>query len=90
MAANADKTFWAFVWYVRNNRFKTVESMTDDDFVAMAAGYARENSTEITYPDAGTYTEIEYPGAISAAKTRLACDQADYPEGHFKKAKYGA
>lgn len=90
MAANADKTFWAFVWYVKNNRFKTVESMTEADFDAMAAGYALENSDEITTPDAGTYTEIEYPGGITAAKTRAACDQSDYPEGHFKKAKYGA
>jgi len=90
MAANADKTFWAFVWYVKNNRFKTVEAMTEDDFDAMAAGYALENSDEITTPDAGTYTDIEYPGAVTAAKTRAACDQADYPEGHFKKDKYGA
>lgn len=90
MAANADKTFWAFVWYVKNNRFKTVEAMTESDFDAMVEGYARENSSEITYPDGGTYTDIEYPGGITAAKTRATCDQSDYPEGHFKKAKYGA
>lgn len=90
MATNTDAVFWAFVYYVKNNRFKTVDAMSEDDFDAMALGYARENSDEITVPDSGTFTNIEYPGGITAAKTRLACDRSDYPEGHFKKAKYGA
>jgi len=95
MAASTNDTFWSFVHYVKNNRFKTVESMTEDDFDAMAEGFARENSTEIdggaaddTAIDAA-YPSIEWPGAITAYRNRATCDQADYPEGHFKKAKYG-
>ncbi len=95
MAASTVNTFWAFVHYVKNNRFKTVESMTEDDFDAMVEGFARENSTEITSaadPIAldAAYPSIEWPGAITAYRDRATCDQADYPEGHFKKAKYGA
>jgi len=94
MAASTNDTFWAFVHYVKNNRFKTVESMTEDDFDAMAEGFARENSTEITGAADGVtigneYSSIEWPGAISAYRNRATCDQADYPEGHFKKDKYG-
>jgi len=94
-AATTNDTFWAFVHYVKNNRFKTVEAMNEDDFDAMVEGFARENSTEITAAAdttalAAAYTSIEWPGAISAYRDRATCDQADYPEGHFKKDKYGA
>lgn len=95
MAATTVNTFWAFVHYVKNNRFKSVESMTEDDFDAMAEGFARENAIEITSatdPIAidAVYSSIEWPGAISAYRNRATCDQADYFEGHGKKAKYGA
>ncbi len=89
--------FWSFVHYVKNNRFKTVDSMSEDDFDRIAEGFARENSTEITdaTPDANLllgseWSSVEWPGAISAYRTRATCDQADYFEGHGKKAKYGA
>ena len=93
--ATTTVTFYAFVHYVKNNRFKTFESMNEDDFDALVEGFARENSTEITAAADttaidGTYTDIEWPGAITAKRDRATCDQADYPEGHFKKAKYGA
>lgn len=97
MAASVTVTLWSFVHYVKNNRFKTVESMTEDDFDAMVEGFVRENAAE--FPEAtgkdtialnADYTDIAWPGGIQAAKNRSSCDQADYPEGHFKKAKYGA
>lgn len=97
MAASVTVTFWAFVHYVKNNRFKTVESMNEDDFDAMAEGFVRENAAE--FPAAtgkdtialdGTYTDIGWPGGTQAKRDRATCDLADYPEGHFKKAVYGA
>lgn len=95
--ASTNDTFWSFVWYVKNNRFKTIESMNEGDFDKLAEGFARENSTEITdaTPDdnillGSEWSSVEWPGAISAYRTRATCDQADYPEGHFKKAVYGA
>jgi len=95
MAASLRVTFWSFVHYVKNNRFKTVESMTEEDFDNMVEGFARENSTELVAATDNTalnaaYTSIEWPGAISDYRNWATCDQADYPEGHFKKAKYGA
>ena len=97
MAASTTVTFWAFVHYVKNNRFKTVESMTEDDFDAMAEGFVRENAAEFpeetgadTIAVDAAYTDIAWPGGITAYRNRATCDQADYPEGHFKKAKYGA
>ena len=90
MAATADVVFWGFIWYVRNNPYKSVESMNDDDFINMATGFALENSTELSAADPGTYTSLEYPGAIVADNAATATDQSDYPEKHFKKAKYGS
>ena len=90
MAASADRVFWAFVWYVKHNRFKSIASMNEDDFDAMVKGYALENSTELSAADPGTYTDVEYPGGITASNTQAIADQSDYPEGHYKKAKYGA
>lgn len=92
--ANADMTFHAFVWYVKHNRYKSMDNMTEDDFDNMVEGYARENSAEITWPDSrsagSTFTDIDWPGAIIAKKDTLTTDQADYPEGHGKAAVYGA
>ena len=94
MAASLDDIFYAFVHYVKNNRFKTVESMTEDDFDAMVEGFARENGEITVSADAialgAAYPSVEWPGAIAAYRNRATCDQADYPEGHFKKDKYGA
>jgi len=95
MAASLRVTFWSFVHYIKNNRFKTVESMTEDDLDALAEGFARENNTELvaatdnTALD-GTYTSIEWPGGVTAKRDRATCDQADYFEGHGKKEKWGA
>ena len=95
MAAGIPVTFWAFVHYVKNNRFKTFESMTEDEFSALAQGYVWENAAEfpeITGADTtavdGTYTDIAWPGGVQAVRNRASCDQADYPECHVKKAVY--
>ena len=90
MAATADRIFWAFVWYAKHNPYKSMDNMTSDDFDAMVTGYALENSTELSAADPGTYTDVEYPGAITADNATTTTDQVDYPEEHFKKAKYGA
>lgn len=97
MAASTTVTFWAFVHYVKNNPFKSVESMNEDDFDAMAEGFTRENAAEFpaatgadTIAVDGTYTDIAWPGNIQAVRDEATCNQADYPEKHFKKAVYGA
>lgn len=82
MAASADCIFWGFCWYVRHNPYKTFSGMTEDDFVNMAELFAAENSTELTATDPGTYTDVEWPGTITAAQDTASCDQANYPEKH--------
>lgn len=93
--AGARITVWALVHYIKNNRFKTVEAMTEQDLDDMVAGFCLENSDEMTNATdntalAAAYTSIAWPGGITAYRNRATCDQADYPEGHFKKAKYGS
>lgn len=92
--ATADVTFWAFAHYVKNNRYKSFEAMTEGDFDNLLEGFARENSTELSSADpvslGSDYTDIEWPGAITAARNTKSTDQADYFEGHGKKAKWGA
>jgi hypothetical protein len=93
--AGARITVWALIHYIKNNRFKTVESMTEEDLDELVKGFCLENTDEMTNATDNTalgaaYTSIKWPGNISAYRDRATCDQADYFEGHFKKAKYGA
>ena len=95
MAAAPRITVCSLINYIKNNRFKTVESMTEEDLDEMVKGFCLENAAEMITATDNTaldaaYTSIAWPGAISAYRDRATCDQADYPEGHFKKAKYGA
>ncbi len=63
MAADANKTFWSFVWYLMNNPDK--KNPSRQDIHRMAELFADTNSDEITdaTDPGGTYTEIEWPGA---------------------------
>lgn len=62
MAADANKTFWSFVWYLMNNPDKSNPSR--QDIHRMAEQFAATNSDEITSATdpGGTYTQIEWPG----------------------------
>lgn len=63
--AAADVTFWAFVWYLMNNPNKT--HLSRQDVHEMAEMFAAENSDELSATDpGGTYTDIEWPGTITA------------------------
>jgi len=46
MTATADQTFWAFIMYVTNNPYKSMDNMTEDDFWAMVkqASYPEEQA----------------------------------------------
>jgi hypothetical protein len=72
MAASTSVTFWAFVWYVSNNPYKT--NMTRQDIQAAARLFAAANSTEITdaTDPGGTYTDIEWPDASGGASSITA------------------
>ena len=63
MAADANKTFWSYNWYIMNNPNKA--NLSRQDIRKMALLFADTNSDEITdaTDPGGTYTEIEWPGA---------------------------
>jgi hypothetical protein len=81
-APSADCTFWGFLWYLRHNPFKTFGGMTEDDLIATAKLFAATNSDALSATDPGTYTDVEFPSAVTGAQTTAACDQALYPESH--------
>ncbi len=62
MAADANKTFWSYTWYLMNNPNK--DTYTKQDIHKMAELFAATNSDEVTdaTDPGGTYTEIEWPG----------------------------
>lgn len=84
MAAATNKVFWAFVWYLKNNPYKAAGGLTNDDIDNMAELFATENSTEITdaTDQGGTYTDVEWPGTITAVQDVPSVNQANYPEKH--------
>jgi len=70
--------------YVKHNRFKPWGGMTFQDFDNMFDLFVAENAEISATPDfsdaaAGT---LSFPGAITAADTEAARDQANYPEKH--------
>ncbi len=79
MAMNANSTHWAFLWYVKNNPFKALGGMTNDDLDNMSALFIDANAELST---TATYTDAEFPGGITAAATQAAIDQANFPEKH--------
>ena len=70
--ATANKTFWAYTWYLMNNPYK--KSPSREDIHKMAEMFAAANSTEITdaTDPGGTYTGIEWPDASGGASSITA------------------
>lgn len=89
-ATDANKGFWAFVFYLKNNPFKSAGGMTNDDIDNMAETFAAANSTEITdaTQQLGTFTNYEWPDAsggassLTAIGTTASINAAHYPEEH--------
>ncbi|MBN2591637.1 MAG: hypothetical protein JXA96_17355 [Sedimentisphaerales bacterium] len=79
MAASANDIFWAYNWYIRHNPYKNIDNMTDDDLVRMRDLFVAANSELST---TASYSSAEFPGAITAAATTAAVNQATYPEKH--------
>lgn len=46
MAATVDQTLWAFIMYVKNNPFKSMDAMTEQDFDAMVKQFMLVNATQ--------------------------------------------
>jgi hypothetical protein len=89
----ATSAMHSFRAYVMRNPYKSVEAMTADDFDNMFNGFVEENSeisATASFEDAAGTGTLSFPGNIAAADAQANADQADYPEKHFKKAKYGA
>ncbi len=89
MAVTADIELWAFLWWLKHNRFKTIEAMNEQDLDAMVLAFVTENEAAgpFTLTDHGTYTGVTFPktdtaaaSGITAAQTQAACDQSHYPE----------
>ena len=85
MAVAADKVFWGFLWWVKHNPYKSVESMTWDDLHEMAKQFAAVNHTSGTLTVATDKesanqgfgvvdfsTDVDFPKY--AAATRYATD----------------
>ena len=89
MAVSGDKTFWGFIFYVKNNPFKSIAAMNEDDFDAMVKAYAAVNTGQVTmtvatakdYPDYYGYgavdvsTDLHFP-AKGTSGARWAADNA--------------
>lgn len=56
MAVNANKVFWGFLFWVKHNPYKSVESMTWEDLYEMAKQFAAVNATSATLTAATALT----------------------------------
>jgi len=93
MAADTDQTFWGFLWWIKHNRHKSIEAMTEDDLDAMVLAFVTVNETLCTFStkDPLAYGTLEYPqkgglsntNGMTAAATQAACDQSHYPDTHY-------
>ena len=79
-APTADVVFWGFLWWLRHNRFQDIETLTEEDLVSSATLFASQNSDALSAADPGTYTDLEWPGTITATQTQATCDQSTYPQ----------
>ena len=87
MAATADQTLWAFIMYVKNNPFKSMDAMTENDFDAMVKQFVAVNKTQAT----GNLTEataLDWPnhygyGAVSYG-------DLDFPKRDGTTARWAA
>ncbi len=87
MVVAADKVFWGFLFWVKHNPYKTVESMNWDDLHELARQFAAVNVTSATLTVATDLdsanegfgvvdfsTDVDFP--LYAAATRYAADGA--------------
>lgn len=91
--ATTQQTFWGFLWWIKHNRHKSIEAMTEDDLDAMAQAFATVNTTPstITTTDPLSYGTLDFPKkggladatGLQAAATQAACDQSHYPDTHY-------
>lgn len=93
-AATADQTLWGFLFWIKNNRTLSIESMTEDDLDALVLAYTTENASDAslstsdplsygatqTYPKANTSAGS---GVSATTPTRAICDQSFYPKTHY-------
>ena len=91
MATTTNQTLWGFLWWLKHNRFKSIEAMNTDDLDAMILAWTTENAAEctVTTADPAAYGDSTFPkentaagSGIAAAQTQAACDQSFYPEQH--------
>lgn len=92
MAANATKTFWGFIWWLKHNPFKSIDAMNEDDLDAMSRDFQLENVATITTTDIAlnaAYTGITWPkedavagSGVTAVKNTASCEQSQYPDQH--------
>lgn len=71
--------------YIRRNPHKTFGSMTFDDWDEMFDLFVAENSeisATANFQDSAETGTLSFPGAVAAADTVAATNQADYPESH--------
>lgn len=81
-ATGATSAVWSLRAYVLRNRYRSMESMTAQDFDAMFDLFVAENaeiSSTPDYSDTGAGT-LSFPGGIDAADSQASADQATYPE----------
>lgn len=93
MAATTNQTFWGFIFWIKNNRHKSVEAMTEDDLDAYVLAFATVNETvsTLTSTDPLTYDTLEWPqkdglsdgAGITAVGTKATADQSHYNETHY-------
>lgn len=98
MAANADVTFWGFLYYIKRNPHKSIEAMTVQDLDAMAQLFAKVNKTQSGFTvtnnvavDPLSYGTLDFPkiggtdgsGISATTPTSRLTDQALYPEDHL-------
>lgn len=62
MAITADKVFWAFIFYVKHNPFKSIDNMTENDFDAMVKQFAAVNKTQGPITEATAQDLADYYG----------------------------
>jgi len=62
MAATADQTLWGFIMYVKNNPFKSIDNMTENDFDAMVKQFVAVNVTAGTLTVATAQDLADYYG----------------------------
>lgn len=62
MAATADQTLWGFIMYVKNNPYKSIDNMTENDFDAMVKQFVAVNVTAGTLSVATDKQLADYYG----------------------------